>query len=278
MDSLKKHLKKILFISLLIALGGVLIYLLFTSSSIIVSPQKKEVCIEEKTTEYLKQISPKMQLQGISEQKENKNNTKKANSSTLTDTISKVLFEEIKKRNPNELQNKNGKLAIAIPEISSFLNKVGREISENKINPLYLVDSKKIIISYNTSKKSQIRYIKQLENVVKKDFGDFRKTGEDILRDIENNNFYSAKKLAKIYSQIIDDIYKISVPQNWIDFHKYQLAYFYSAKNIYQSLANYQKEPLLASLAVKDIFNIKKANYLLKLFFVKKINENKLSL
>ena len=259
---LKKHFKKIIIIFVSLGAVGGILFLTDKSFSITISPKNN-----------LSKIS-------INKNAENRLSFSNKNSPNLIKIVSNTLTKEIEEKNKGNLSQKNGKISIQSPSITSFMSELNKKIGSLKKyqNNYPPVDESKIIISYDISPNNQISYIKRLADISKKDFGNFHKTSDQVLNDLEHKNISSAKKLAEIYAKIINDIYQTPVPKNWLEFHKEYLTYFNICYYTYQSLANFQNDALLASVNLENVFAIKKLNYLLKLYLIKEIKKNKLKL
>lgn len=285
MNSLKNHFKKILFISFLIGLGGGLIYLFSSSSFITIPSQKEQVSLENfNLNQFGTDNNILEKLKGAKSKDEKTSETQSSflKTDNLTDSLAQSLFEKIKSKNKNGLQEKNGKRAF----LTSSPDLISMEVAKNifhikpgRTKTLHpKVDDKKIFISSDISKEAQTDYIKKLKLISDKYFSNFRKTTPDILEDISSGNNSSARQLTNIYKNIINECYKIVVPFNWLAFHKVLLSHFYSAEGIYQSLANFKEDPLKTYLALESIPDIQQSADGIQVLLTRGMEKNNLSL
>ena len=180
----------------------------------------------------------------------------------FTESFSQMVFNELKSRNQNGLTQKNGQPAIFAPNEDIVSQNLGKFLSDKSTNAppgLYhpKVDEKKFKISQDISKDNQIKYLKALEVISQNRLGDFNKTSDEILNEIvEKNDASLAIQLADIYGKIADDYYQVSIPINWVDFHKITMSHFYSSQSLWQEIADFQNDPLKAYLATQFISNV----------------------
>ena len=202
----------------------------------------------------------------------------------FTKAFSQMIFEQIKSKNERGLTEKEGKTAISAPNedflSKEFLDKFLSGNSSNSSGSYHpKVDQKKFKISQDVSSDNQIQYIKNLMSISQKRFSGFNKTSREVLNEIiEKKNNSSAIHLADIYKTIADDSYLITIPANWVDFHKAFLSHFYSAETMWTAIANFQEDPLRAYLAAQFIPNLESSAKGVQVLIARGMSKNNLEL
>jgi hypothetical protein len=111
-----------------------------------------------------------------------------------------------------------------------------------------------IKISQDVSKEAKTRYLKALEEIKQKNFGDFNKNNLQIIVDVyQKIDSSSANRLANIYKNLAAEYLKTSVPADWVDIHKMLIIYVKNAEIIYRAMANYPVDPIKGYLALETI-------------------------
>lgn len=203
----------------------------------------------------------------------------------LTESLGKIIFEQIKSKNEQGLTEKSGQSAIFAANEDAlsqeWLDNFLGAGSSGKVFGSYhpKVDEKRFVISRDSSSDGQIRYIKELEKISAENFVGFDKTSDDVLKDIaEKKDSSSAVQLAGIYGKIAEDSYKVSIPGNWVNFHKAFLSHFYSAQSLWLAIGNFQNDPLRAYLSLQYVPNLEDSAKGLEALLAKGVIENNLKL
>lgn len=202
----------------------------------------------------------------------------------FTQAFSQMIFEQIKSKNEQGLTEKDGQTAIFAPNeetisqewLDKFLTVNSSDNSSGPYHPK--VNEKKFKISQDVSPVKQIQYIKNLESISQKHFAGFNKTSNDVLNEIaEKKDSSSAIQLANIYKTIADDSYQVVIPSNWVDFHKALLSHFYSAQSLWDSIANFENDPLRAYLAAQFTSNLEESAKGIQVLMAREMSKNNLS-
>ena len=197
----------------------------------------------------------------------------------LTEKFSQDIFKKIQAANSNGPAQKDGQSALAMPDAEKITQEIIQQSTADfdiaKIFPGIGPDN--IKISQDVSAENQQRYLKEIDNISKKNFLGFNKQSTDILNEImEKQDASSAQKLVQIYGNIIDDYYRIEVPTNWLKSHQIAISYFYGAKKIYENIADFKQDPLEAYLAAKTLPALEQAALGLQIITADEAEKNRL--
>lgn len=222
--------------------------------------------------------SPDLQLSSLKSELNNSNSSDKNNN--LTKEIAKDIADQIKEKNQNGLNEKDGKLAIAVPNLDTIYQETFNKYLNGNFLELYpTIAITKLNISSDNSQENQLKYLVGLRDINKKGFGDFDKQSNDILNDVfGKNDISSAQQLIAIYKNIVDDYYRLSVPSSWIDFHKKIISHFISAKTVYEAIADFSNDPLKAYEAFQSISQLENSETEFQMLLAQGMIKNNLTL
>ncbi|MBN2197751.1 hypothetical protein JW698_00930 [Candidatus Wolfebacteria bacterium] len=202
----------------------------------------------------------------------------------LTQSFSQILSEQIKLKNQNGLTQKDGEVAISAPNEEMLSQELLEELMSNNLSDenteLYhpMINENKFKISQNVSAENQVQYLKNLENISQKKLEGFNKTDVEILNTIaETGNSSSARELANLYEEMANDYYTVTIPVNWVDFHKALLSHFYSASFAWRAIANFEEDPLKAYLATQALSALEESSFGIQVLMSNGILENNLN-
>ena len=202
----------------------------------------------------------------------------------LTDYLAKVIAGQIQDKNKSgPTRNEDGTSAILVPGEENLANMFDA-LSENEAipsQPAYhpKVAAAKFLISKDTSKLSQEKYVQKYVAVLNQIANNLPKPEEAILQDIsEKKDPASALQFASLLGTGAESYAQMQVPENWVSFHKGVLSHFYSAKDIWMGIANFQADPVQALVSLKEIPLLSQSAAGLQIKFNEQLMANGLSL
>jgi hypothetical protein len=170
----------------------------------------------------------------------------------LTKSLGQNLYQEI--QNDNLINQGERTLPSDINLVSGNLaNKVINDsLSDFKlISTIYDSDIK---ISSDVSKEAKNQYLKFIQEINKKNFGNFNENYLQVIVDTyQKIDSSSATKLADIYKNLGNDYLNLAVPADWVDVHKMMIVYVRNSETIYRAMANYPTDPIKGYLALESI-------------------------
>lgn len=154
-----------------------------------------------------------------------------------TEKISQGIAEELgnlkaansEEVDPEEIANK------------IFSNQID-DIDFSSLNPEIKIADLKIIKS--ADKKLATNYLKNLQVILKNALAGASISAPDKSAD----NF---KKIASVYQNAAIQLYTLLVPENLAEMHREQIRLFVIQKNIFDNLAAYDRDPVLALVSAK---------------------------
>lgn len=171
----------------------------------------------------------------------------------LTQSLGENIFSQVQASNGI----KTGLLDNSQQSINSMGNNVSNNIlgsSLSEINLINSINNSDLNISYINIKSDKVKYFKNIADIKKKDFGDFKKQYMEVIVDVfQKKDPASAKQLADIYKNISNDLTAVSVPSDFIDLHKEQIIYFKNSEIVYRAMANYEQDPIKGYMAMEMI-------------------------
>jgi hypothetical protein len=170
----------------------------------------------------------------------------------LTKSLGQNLYQEI--QNDSLINQGERTLPSDINLVSGNLaNKVINDsLSDFKlISTIYDSDIK---ISSDVSKEAKNQYLKFIQEINKKNFGNFNENYLQVIVDTyQKIDSSSATKLADIYKNLGNDYLNLAVPADWVDVHKMMIVYVRNSETIYRAMANYPTDPIKGYLALESI-------------------------
>jgi len=193
----------------------------------------------------------------------------------LTDAFGEFLSEKLKSSGQS--------FSTLTKNIKELIPKELLDVSsvEKTLNLFPEINEADLKISQDTSKINQTKYLKTIVEVSQKYVKNFNidKPILDVLNEIvKKQDAASAQKIAEGSKILVKELYKITVPSNWLDFHKKIIAYFISNQIIHEAIAGYNDDPIKSYLAVRAIPKISSAAIEIEDLLTKKVLENKIDL
>jgi len=173
----------------------------------------------------------------------------------LTEFVAKSSFTQMKNLDqsgqdpfeidPNDPANKEfiEKAVAGIGDPSSFFNPI--------------VDDKDLKISQDNSKEAKIQYLRGIEQISKnrlnnpKYFRDIEQMAKDIQVDCMTGGLSIHKELAQLQWDLLNDYLNLTVPQDWLSFHRDFVNIHKKTNLIYSALANCFQDPIKGNLAIQ---------------------------
>jgi len=170
----------------------------------------------------------------------------------LTAALGKTLVDQIKTA-PDILNYQTGKLPTT--DINSMSEKLlGDFFNNNQLDLILSVSDANLNVSQDNSKEAKIKYLKEIDEITQKDFGDFDRNylGVAYATYGENNPSY-AGRLADIYKNLANDLSVLPVPFDWVDVHKGTILHYKNSEIVYRAMANYSQDPIKGYLALEMV-------------------------
>lgn len=210
--------------------------------------------LAENPIDWIEKIIPK--FTDNSEKPANQKTIKSFNekSANLTDLVSQSMFGKMQKldqkgENPfTDFDSKNPESQKLIQETINNLN----------FNPdsffNWSINEKEIKISQDNSKQAKQKYFETIGEISKKHFNGFNKNYAEVLSEaFEKKNFSFAVQLSGIYKNIAEEYLNLIVPSDLTQLHKKIIIHLKTAQEIYQSVANFNIDPIKTYFAVEMI-------------------------
>lgn len=192
----------------------------------------------------------------------------------LTEFVAKSSFTQMKNL------DQSGQDPFSIdpndPTSKEFIEKAVAGIGDplSFFNPI--VDEKDLKISQDNSKEVKIQYLRGIEQISRnrlnnlKYFRDIEQMAKDIQTDCLTGGLSIHKELAQLQMNLLNDYLNLTVPQEWLSFHKDSINGYKKANLIYSALAGCFQDPIRGNLAIQafpqlveesekiqDAFNVK---------------------
>lgn len=166
----------------------------------------------------------------------------------LTENFGQSILDNVK--NGNFLGTNGQQISeSALVSGSSFSDLLNSEKSQ--FNFVSTVSDSDIIISKDLSSGAKKKYLTDIGEASKKDFGSFNKTYLGVIFDTyKDADMSSASQLADIYKKLAEDYKKIPVPQDWADVHKKAIVNFINSEILYKAMSEYATDPLKGYFAL----------------------------
>jgi len=171
----------------------------------------------------------------------------------LTEFFIKNVGEDITKQGPGGPANIDGvsySSYLSAPDPELTVEELIAEAAE-KFDPETLrptVNDTDLTIYGDNSKESLASY-----------FNDFQKIISDASEEIPLEfvtgeiTMEGMALVAEIYGKSIDKFYELPVPSSALSFHKRQIELLGVKKNIFETIINYQKDPITTVLAIQEL-------------------------
>ena len=193
----------------------------------------------------------------------------------LTDAFGEFLSEKLKSSGQS--------FSTLTKNIKELIPKELLDVSsiEKTLNLFPEINESDLKISQDVSKINQTNYLKMVVGGSQKYVKDFNidKPALDVLDEIvKKQSTGSAQKIAEGSKILVKEFYKITVPINWLGFHKKLITYFASNQIVYEAIANYDNDPIKAYLAVRAVPRLGKAAEEISDLLAQMVLENKIDL
>lgn len=141
-------------------------------------------------------------------------------------------------------------------DIDSLSEELANKIINNSLSDFQLVstiDDSDLKISQDVSREAKIQYLKAIGEISQKNYSGFSKNYLEVIIDTyQKLDYSSADRLANIYKNLSADYLNISVPADWVDFHKQLILYTKNAAIVYRVVANYLTDSLKGGLLFSE--------------------------
>ena len=191
----------------------------------------------------------------------------------LTEFVAKSSFTQMKNLDqsgqdpfeidPNDPANKEfiEKAVAGIGDPSSFFNPT--------------VDDKDLKISQDNSKEAKTRYFDAIGKVMLENINSDYRNPMIVMQNFANNYDVSGiKRIIDAYSKMLNGVISTEVPSDYLEIHKRYIVFLKRAKMVYSVIANYDKDPVKATLSAKLIIGIVEADLAIKEEYAEKVLQN----
>ncbi len=169
----------------------------------------------------------------------------------LTEFVAKSSFTQMKNldqsgKDPFEIDPND-------PANKEFLEKAIASIQNPETIFNIFIDNKDLEISQDNSMENKIKYVENFEKIMVKNTNNdiYKNADKAVAAVVEQNNVSDVKKLADIYENIFNELINISIPSNYLEVHKDYLRIVKKMEIIYSGVADFQNDPVKASLLIK---------------------------
>jgi len=249
---------KITTIILIISAGLVGSYFIVKKASPPISDREDVSPLNETDSLFQKPIQWVEKLKDfVNKQEEEPQNPAPEDSLNLTKMVAGSLFGRMKNldqssKNPFEGQG----IDINDPENQKLIEEAVADITD-PFNPK--IENKNLKISGDNSKEAKLNYLKSIQEIGQKYFGNpgFKRDSDQLIKDINqdclgNGNTVNSK-IAIAYNDIATNYLNINVPSDWLDIHRTVIIYTKRGHLIFKALANCAMDPIKGWLAMKAL-------------------------
>ena len=249
---------KITTIILIISAGLVGSYFIVKKASPPISDREDVSPLNETDSLFQKPIQWVEKLKDfVNKQEEEPQNPAPEDSLNLTKMVAGSLFGRMKNldqssKNPFEGQG----IDINDPENQKLIEEAVADITD-PFNPK--IENKNLKISSDNSKEAKLVYLKSIQEIGQKYFGNpgFKRDSDQLIKDINqdclgNGNTVNSK-IAIAYNDIATNYLNINVPSDWLNIHRTVIIYTKRGHLIFKALANCAMDPIKGWLAMKTL-------------------------
>lgn len=170
----------------------------------------------------------------------------------LTDSFAQRLAEKIAQNNPAGAQIMDGRQAIAVPDPDQIAADLLAEAYQN-LNPQELIpkiNDKDLKIINN---QALAAYAEAFDEI----------SSKTAMPDSQNSAELNAKlpALIKSYQGAIDSLYKLPVPELFVEVHKTKIAYLTAQLKLLEKMKAVQQDPVAAMLASQNFLALEEEFY-----------------
>jgi len=191
----------------------------------------------------------------------------------LTEFVAKSSFTQMKNldqsgQDPFEIDPND-------PANKEFIEKAIASISDPSVlfNPT--IDDKDLKISQDNSKEAKTRYFDAIGKVMLENINSDYRNPMIVMQNFANNYDVSGiKRIIDAYSKMLNGVISTEVPSDYLEIHKRYIVFLKRAKMVYSVIANYDKDPVKATLSAKLIIGIAEADLAIKEEYAEKVLQN----
>mgnify|MGYP001620090381 CR=1 FL=1 len=190
----------------------------------------------------------------------NRQSEENVNGGNITQNLSLSFFDELKSKvnlnqDPevlsNGIESASGEIFVKVLESARKDFEFFNDVSDSVLK-----------ISNDNSKETKISYLKNIDEITKKNFKGFDKVYLEVIVDTyQKTDSSSASQLAEIYKNMANDYLNLSIPSEFVDFHKNAVVYYKNAEKIYLAMANYKNDPIKGYMALEVINGLLDSGY-----------------
>lgn len=191
----------------------------------------------------------------------------------LTEFVAKSSFSQMKNldqsgQDPFEIDPND-------PASKEFIEKAIASISDPSVLFSPTIDDKDLKISRNNSKEAKIKYFDAIGKVMLENINSDYRNPMIAMQNFANNYDVSGiKRIIDAYSKMLNGVIGIEVPSDYLEIHKRYIVFLKKAKAIYSAIANYDTDPVKATLSAKLITGIAETDLAIKEEYAEKVLQN----
>ncbi|NCN52915.1 hypothetical protein GW950_00435 [Candidatus Wolfebacteria bacterium] len=182
-----------------------------------------------------------------------KNNT----GESLTDQFTKKIEEEIIANNTNGPELISGKTWLNAPDLEKLTDDLINSAQEefNSDNLKKIINESNLKISQNNSKENLRYYLINFSKIIN---DGSQQIDSKIFSENYELSIEDVRAVKDAHEYIFQEISKLEVPQLFVSIHKKELELLGTKINIYQSILNYENDPLATILSATELEKVDK--------------------
>jgi hypothetical protein len=191
----------------------------------------------------------------------------------LTEFVAKSSFTQMKNldqsgKDPFEIDPND-------PASKEFIEKAIASISDPSVLFSPTIDDKDLKISQNNSKEAKKKYFDAIGKVMLENINsDYRNPMIAMQNFASNYDVSGIKRIIDAYSKMLNGVVNTEVPSDYLEIHKRYIVFLKKAKMVYSAIANYDKDPVKATLSAKLITGVAEADLAIKEEYADKVLQN----
>lgn len=169
----------------------------------------------------------------------------------LSEILAKKIANEVAAANPNGSITVGDKTYVSAPKPEDLANDLFTEAQKNfdpkSLTPV--INNSDLKISEDNNKGALANYFTSFNEIL---LSNSAKIPKDL---VTSANFQTSDfvQVVNVYEATIKDFYNLIAPRTVLDIHKKEIELLTTEKNIYQTMANAEQDPLTASIAIKEL-------------------------
>lgn len=177
-----------------------------------------------------------------------------SNAKNLTDLLTKKLEQSIADKNTEGFNVIDGKTLIAAPKPETIVEDLISEAEKN-FDPAALrpkIADSSVKISEGGSREALSAYFASLNDII-------IAAGKNIPASLYDENKLSVSdflKTKQAYDVVVKSVQDLSVPRLALSIHKKELELLTAKRNIYEKMADLERDPMTAYLVVDELLKI----------------------